>query len=249
MNPRSFLVRVVICWGIPGALSVLTFHQIAMYRNLETLWRTTVAQSPQSGMAHNNLGMFLLQTGGVNEAMYYLERAITLSPQNAEAHSNFGYALQLKGRLPEAIEQFKKAAELRPGFAIYDANLGNALAQIGRWREAIQRYESAVGKSPSDPNIVSNLAWLLATSRDATVRNGPKAVVLAEQAVQFSGDDPQLLATLGAAYAADRRFDQAIATGEKSRLLAIARGNKRLAELNTQLLERYRSQQDFPSDP
>jgi hypothetical protein len=54
---------------------------------------------------------------------------------------------------------------------------------------------------------------------------------------------------LSAAYAADRRFDEAIAAAEKSRTLAAAQGNKGLTELSTQLLERYRAHQDFPFGP
>jgi hypothetical protein len=107
-----------------------------------------------------------------------------------------------------------------------------------------------VAKAPSDPSIAINLSWLLATSPDVSVRHGPRAVALAERAVQLAGDDdPQSLGTLGAAYAANRRFDDAITAAEKARRLAIARGNKRLTELNEELLERYRKRQDFPSNP
>jgi hypothetical protein len=51
----------------------------------------------------------------------------------------------------------------------------------------------------------NNLAWLLATSSDASIRDGNRAIELAEQAVQLSsGKDANYLRTLAAAYAEDR---------------------------------------------
>lgn len=196
-------------------------------------------------MAHNNLGLLLFQRGGVNEAMYYLERATTLSPHSAEAHNNFGNALRVQNRLQEAIDQFQIAAELRPNFAIYHANLGSALAQSGRVNAAIAHYRTAIKATPSDPFIANNLAWLLATSRSASDRDGLKAVELAERAVHLSANNARLLGTLAAAYAEAGRFDEAIAAGEKARQLAVAEGNLQLARFNDELLELFRARRPF----
>lgn len=199
-------------------------------------------------MAHNNLGLLLLQRGSVNEALYYLERATTLNPLNSEAHNNLGYALQEKGRLKDAMAHYEEAMGIRPSVAIYEANLGKVLALTGQVRDAIRHYESAVNKAPSDPNIASNLAWLLATDSNMSSRNGPRAVELAERASRLTSEDnPQIVGTLAAAYAAAGRFDEAIATAEKSRGIALANGDKWWTELNTELLKLYRVGQPYPA--
>ena len=59
----------------------------------------------------------------------------------------------------------------------------------------------------------NDLAWLLATCPDNSVRNGQKAVELAQQAVQLSnGRSPEILDTLAAAYAEAGRFHEAVET-------------------------------------
>jgi len=77
---------------------------------------------------------------------------------------------------------------------------------------------------------MSNLAWVFATSPDESVRNGPKAVQLAEQAVRISGGRiPILFRTLGAAYAESGRFSEAIQAAQQGIELANSQGNSNLA--------------------
>ena len=83
---------------------------------------------------------------------------------------------------------------------------------------------------------------LLATSQDADLRNGPRAVQLAERACELTHfNQITLVGTLAAAYAEAGRFQEAIATGEKACTLAAQSGQPALLEKNRQLLELYRS--------
>ena len=45
-------------------LGVLTWRQSRMYRDIETLYRETLARNPASWMAHNNLGVLLAEMPG-----------------------------------------------------------------------------------------------------------------------------------------------------------------------------------------
>src|SRR5262249_43951722 len=76
---------------------------------------------------------------------------------------------------------------------------------------------------PNDPDTLSNLAWVLATWPDATIRNGAQAVELAQRANQLSGGrHPMILATLAAAYAEAGRFADAISAAATALQLAQA---------------------------
>jgi hypothetical protein len=56
-------------------------------------------------------------------------------------------------------------------------------------------------------------AWVLATSPDASIRDGGEALALALRAVEISGgSDAGMLDTLAAAYAERGRFAEAVST-------------------------------------
>jgi Flp pilus assembly protein TadD len=97
-------------------------------------------------------------------------------------------------------------------------------------KEAISHYETAVVLGPQDPYSRNNLAWILATSSDAGLRDGARAVDLAQQAVALSGGkEPQFLRTLAATYAESGRFGDAIATAQRAAALAGIQGKHQLA--------------------
>jgi len=65
--------------------------------------------------------------------------------------------------------------------------LERRLIQQGHVKEAIQRWQEALAIEPENGNAASNLAWVFATCPDASIRDGGRAVELAEKAVQISG--------------------------------------------------------------
>ena len=120
------------------------------------------------------------------------------------------------------------------------------LVQKHQTRAAIEQWETALGLNPKDGNAQSNLAWVFATAPDASLRNGTRAVDLAERALKLAGGvSPILHRTLAAAYAETGRFDDAIATAERGYAFAEREGNRELADEFTAVLARYRQHQPF----
>ena len=79
--------------------------------------------------------------------------------------------------------------------------------------------------------MLNDTAWLLATSPNASVRNGVEAIDLARRAVQLSANrEPAVLGTLAAAYAEAGRFPEALQTARKALDLATHQNKPRLAE-------------------
>lgn len=122
------------------------------------------------------------------------------------------------------------------------SNLGNALGAAGREDEAIRHHRVALGAFPDNPEVLNNLAWLLATGRGRTPEKAREAVRLAEKAAASTGhQDATILDTLAAAYAAADRFDRAIAVAEYAVTVAQAGGDAGLAEEIGQHLALYRA--------
>jgi tetratricopeptide (TPR) repeat protein len=189
-----------------------------------------------------NLGDALARKGQPDEAMAHFEQAIKLQPDYAEAYYNRGNVLYAKGRIDEAITDFEKTLQLQPNHADAHTGLGNALLRKGALKEAIVHYNEAMALAPQDPHCHSNLSWVLATSSDASIRDGAKAVELARQAVSLSGGrEPVFFRTLAAAYAETGRFSEAITTTKQAIMTATMQGKAGLAHVLNEDVELYRA--------
>ena len=173
----------------------------------------------------------LLQKGHVDEAIARFQTALSARPDYAPAHSNLGMALFQLGRVDEAIAHFRNALNAYSTVADIHNNLGAALVQKGQPEEAVAHYQKALELKPDYPGACNNFAWVLATSPQASIRNGSRAVQLARQANQLAGGgNLVILRTLAAAYAEAGRFPEAIETANQALQLATAQGQSAWAE-------------------
>jgi tetratricopeptide (TPR) repeat protein len=194
-----------------------------------------------SAFVQMNLADSLARKGRSDEAMVHYENAIGLQPNYADAYYNRGSVLFAKGRIEDAIADWEKTLELEPNHPDAHTGVGNALLRKGSLREAIAHYEKALALAPEDPHSRNNLAWVLATASDASIRDGTRAVRFAQEAVQLSGGrEPRFLRTLAAAYAESGRFPEAVAVAQQAVALARMQGKVDLANLLEEDLLLYR---------
>jgi protein O-mannosyl-transferase len=164
-------------------LATLSWRHTHVFRNDETLWRATLRTNPDSLLAHNNLGVMLVDAGKLSEAIGHYERALKVNPALADTHFNQAKALaKIPERLSEAVRHFEAALERRPHFDEARLNLANALAAIpGRRTDAIWHYEELVRRNPQNAKAHTNLSLLLGAERGRlgdAVRHGETAVEL-----------------------------------------------------------------------
>jgi tetratricopeptide (TPR) repeat protein len=159
-----------------------------------------------------------------------LRAAIDLRPENGPAHDNLAKALLRKGQVTDAMIQYRKFLEIEPENVEARNTLGTALVQQGRVSEAIAQWQAALAIQPNNGNAASNLAWVYATCPEDSIRDGPRAVELAERAMSLSGGKiPMVFRIAAAAYAEDGRFADAIKAAERGAELANSQGNSALA--------------------
>jgi tetratricopeptide (TPR) repeat protein len=151
----------IFCGALLALLSALTWHQSAMYTDIETLWRTTLERNPKAWMAHDNLGALLLREGQVNEAIVHFQKALEIDANQVEVQANLGNALLQKGAFEEAIAHYNKALQIKPTYAEVHYNLGNALLRQGQADEAIAEYEKALEIKPDFADVHNNLGLVL----------------------------------------------------------------------------------------
>jgi tetratricopeptide (TPR) repeat protein len=191
-----------------------------------------------------NLGDALARNGRFDYAMVHYDEAIRLQPNFADAYYNRGSVLLARGRIDEAIADLEKTLQIQPNDADAHTTLGNAFLRKGSPQEAIARYKEASALAPEDPHSRNNIAWVLATISDASLRNGSRAVEFAEQAVQLSdGREPRFMRTLAAAYAEIGRFSEALAVAQQAAVMASMQGKADVANRLKKDLVLYRERQ------
>jgi tetratricopeptide (TPR) repeat protein len=192
--------------------------------------------------AHFGLGMALDDIGRVGEAIAHYQEAVREAPDFAEAYYLLGTDLFRASRIDAAIAAFERALQSRPVYPEVQNNMGLALLKKGRPSEAIAHWENAIANEPDFVLALNNLAWVLAAFPDASIRNGDKALRLADRANQLSGGkDPNVLRTLAAAYAENGRFTEATATAESGLQLANTQDNSAVAKIFETDLAHYRA--------
>ena len=205
-------------------------------RNTETHYSLGAA------LIQNNLGNALAREQLWHEAIDHLQEAVRLRPDYADAYFNLGSVLFQQGRIDQAIAQWHKALAIRPTDAEAHRSVASALRKQGNVKEAIAEYEQALNVVPEDSVALNNLAWILATSSDASMRDGARAVTLAVKAVQASGGrDPNFLRTLAAARAEAGQFAEAVATAEAAKALASTQSKPELASRLEEEIALYRA--------
>lgn len=94
--------------------AALDAHDRGQLQQAETLYRQAIAADEHMTVAHNNLGMVLLELARLDEAVAALQRAIKLDPAYAEAYSNLGFALRKLHRDEEAAAAYERFLKLVP---------------------------------------------------------------------------------------------------------------------------------------
>ncbi len=247
---RDTLAKNPAAWGIQSDYGVI----LAARKNYPEAVEHFVASlqaNPNNPDAQSNLGQALALEGKLDEAEPHYMAALKIKSDDPVTHRRFASLLMRQGRNREALAHLRMALALSPKPDIkLRLDYANLLHQTGDLRQAVAQFRRVVLLQPDSVEALNNLAWLLATASDDTVRDGGEAVQYAEQASRLPPVKGMCVpGTLAAAYAEAGRFSDAVATAEKAVEDETAAGEERFAAMNRQLLNLYRAGQPFHEPP
>ena len=136
-----------------------------------------------------------------------------------------GYEL----RYTQAVLEQK--LEKEPGNSLWLQLLGDLMQENQMEKKAIEAYEKALKISPMKPDLANNMAWLLLTAQDRSLRDPGRALTLARLAATLN-EQGHILDTLATALWANGRLEEAIRTEIKA------------ARMDPDHLDYYRAQLD-----
>ena len=205
-----------------------------------------VALDPGYLGAQANLGGVLMQRGDVARAIPHLEQAVALDAKSVPLRTTLGFALLSQQRPAEARARFEEAAALDARSAAAHEGLASVLYYFeGRPREALAEWRAVLRLEPGHVPVLTQAAWALATSADASLRSATEALALAGRAVRLAPTDPAALDALGAAYAEAGRFAEAAQAAGRAAARARGQGNAPLAEAAAARAALYRAKSPY----
>jgi tetratricopeptide (TPR) repeat protein len=176
--------------------------------------REAARLAPGNASIHSDLGFLLHQMARHEAAIGEYRRALQIDPSHSHARGNLDTALSELSRIESTLAGQRKAHRENPQDVEAAQKLIQTLVQHGRLTEALPLMEARMKADPNDLDTRLNLAWILATQDDSTLRDGRRAVLLAEEVWEKVGDVPRVLDVLAATYAEVGRFEDAVRAAE-----------------------------------
>jgi tetratricopeptide (TPR) repeat protein len=197
---------------------------------------------PGLDMAMRFRAGLLADQGKYADAIRQIEELLAKSPDDVDSRIQLAYLYSLDRKHEKTIEIFSRILEKDPGNFSALRGRADTYLGIGKHAEAIADYEKALKLRPDDSGILNNFAWVLATSPFDHLRNGKRAIELAERACKLTDyQQAHILSTLGAAYAESGDFATAMKWSQK----AIELGRDDQKEALQKELDSYKAKKPF----
>ncbi|MBI4907798.1 MAG: tetratricopeptide repeat protein [Acidobacteria bacterium] len=150
---------------IPAVLAWLTFNQIPLWKDSQTLFSHTLQVTPTNPFALAALGSAQGAAGNDEGALLNLEEAVRAQPDFVLARMNLGGAYMRAGKPDKAVEQYEAAMRLDPSKAEQVYLAGVARLAMQQHSEAEGLFRKALTMSPTTEQAAqahNNLGLILA---------------------------------------------------------------------------------------
>jgi tetratricopeptide (TPR) repeat protein len=141
----------------------------------------------QGARVHLIRGRLALEAKRYAEAVTEFRQAVAATPDSVTAHVNLGAALTQTGDLNEAVEQFEATLRLDPNNTTAHYNLAVLLVRENKHQQAIVHLQVVSSIDPNDFGAMAMLITLLAASPQYELRDGERALKLAQSLYEATG--------------------------------------------------------------
>ncbi len=162
----------------------------------------------EKALTQYHLGELARRTRDLEAAVERYQAAVGLDPELAGARFQLATTLGRLRRFEDAAARYRELIELEPRHLQARLGEATALSLAGRYGDAYDRLDSGLMAIPGSLELTHTLARLLASCPDREVRDGERAVELAEEAVAAAAS-LEHAETLAMALAEAGRFEDA----------------------------------------
>lgn len=152
----------------------------------------------------------LRESDRMDEAVQLLQDGVERAPEDVGLLTQLGVLQLINENYTAAVDAFSKVLQLDSDNVGALRGRSDAYLSIGEHKQAIEDYDRALALAPEDSTVLNNLAWVLCTSPIDELRNGERALELAQRACEVTDyEQAHILSTLAAAYAELGDFEKA----------------------------------------
>lgn len=222
---------LVLQGDIEGAMA--RFEEVAKLAPAEGL-------DESSAKANYSLGIMMASSGRTAQAVQRLTAAVKYNPNYTEALMALGDTFRFSGRFDAALKPYADVVRINPRAAEARLAYAMTLVRLRRYRDAKAWLEASTRFQPDRPELTHALARLLAAAPDNAVRDGQRALALAEELAK-TANTTVVGETMAMALAETGRFAEAVEV-QRSVLAAVERAglaqDARRITANLRLYER-----------
>ena len=172
---------------------------------------------PDDLRIRKELAKRLHAAGRGDEAAIEMLAAIKLVPGDYGIKGDLAELYRQLGRYGDAKPLLEQILAVAPQNVVARYHLAGAQFALGQPKDAVANYRQVFVDEPRLLDAANNLAWILASHPDDSIRSADEALVLAEGLCEQTQEkQPQFLDTLGAALANSEKFEAAIEAAKKA---------------------------------
>ena len=161
----------LVAGAVVIAFAACAHVQVWHWRDSVALYEHALAVTKDNAVAHNNLGLALLDRDRPREATAHFREALRIDPRYSEIRSNLALALIRDRRYDDAVAESSTALDRWPDDDLAHARLGLALALSGKRDAAEIHLREALRLNADNIEARINLGSLLAdTGRSEEAR-------------------------------------------------------------------------------
>ncbi len=173
-------------------------------------FQEAVRLSPGFAPAHYALGVLHEETGQHQQAIESFSAAIKFEPNNVDARLGLADALRRSGQLEASLSEYERISTIDPGSVKARFGHAAALIRLKRYQEARDRLAEAMDRYPGEPAFARVAARLFAAAPDNRVRDGRRALAIAQALVNQRPRTMELAETMAMASAEAGQYGDAV---------------------------------------
>ena len=174
---------------------------------------------PGKATAHYNLGIIFALQNNPEQSIPHLRSALSVEPNDTSARFLLAQQLNKSGKAEEALSEYSRVVEANPANESALLELVILLYRKRQFKTALEGLERSHAQYPQRGRTVVLLAYVLAASPKTELRNGTRALDLAQR-VYAASSTPQYGALVALALAELGRCSEA--ADWQRRMIAVA---------------------------